>query len=86
MVKELAVLLGGAVSVESHVGEGTRFTVSLPLGSAHVPVEHFDALRSHAAAGSATEAFVEEASAWLRTPTAWEAKSTEPRPRHGTIE
>ena len=89
LVKQLATLLGGAVSVESQLGEGTRFTVSLPLGSAHVPAERVDAPTSAASSGPAAAAFLDEASAWLRTPAplrpaapAWE-REPDPAPSRG---
>ncbi|MGF1498279.1 MAG: response regulator [Elainellaceae cyanobacterium] len=39
LVKELVSLHGGEVGVESVYGEGTRFTVSLPLGRDHLPAD-----------------------------------------------
>ena len=68
LVKELATLLGGTVSVRSRLGEGTRFTVCLPLGNAHVPAARLDSPAPPAATGPAAAAFLDEASAWLRTP------------------
>ena len=38
IVKHIAVLYGGDISVESKVGEGTVFTVRLPLASGNTPV------------------------------------------------
>ena len=37
LVQELVKLHGGAVSAESVVGHGTTFTVSIPIGTAHLP-------------------------------------------------
>ena len=43
LVREMATLLGGTVAVESRLGQGSRFTLCLPLGSAHVPAAPVDA-------------------------------------------
>src|SRR5690606_34740893 len=40
LVQELARLHGGTVHVESAVGKGSCFTVSVPLGTRHLPAEH----------------------------------------------
>ncbi|MEL7052166.1 MAG: response regulator [Cyanobacteria bacterium J06588_5] len=39
LVQELSQLHGGDVSVESVYGEGTTFTIELPLGADHLPAE-----------------------------------------------
>ncbi|MGB3788412.1 MAG: response regulator [Phormidesmis sp.] len=39
LVQELAQLHGGEVSVESVYGEGTTFTIELPLGASHLPAD-----------------------------------------------
>jgi len=39
LVQELSEIHGGKVSVQSTYGEGTTFTIDLPLGSAHLPPE-----------------------------------------------
>ena len=68
LVQELVKLHGGsisAVSAMSEVGRGTTFTVSIPLGSQHLPQDQVGSSRT--AAQSTTEAspFVEEALRWL---------------------
>ncbi|MBD2188232.1 response regulator [Pseudanabaena mucicola] len=39
LVKELVHLHGGTISVTSEYGIGTTFTITIPLGSAHLPAE-----------------------------------------------
>ncbi|MEO0540193.1 MAG: response regulator [Cyanobacteria bacterium P01_A01_bin.105] len=39
LVKELTELHGGSIQVESVYGQGTAFTVVLPLGSGHLPAD-----------------------------------------------
>jgi signal transduction histidine kinase len=65
LVLELAKLHGGIVNVESEVGVGTTFTVSIPLGSAHLPGDRISAPRTLASTALHVEAFVEEAQRWL---------------------
>ena len=43
LVQELTRLHGGTVGVESHEGLGSRFTVEIPLGHAHLPAERIQA-------------------------------------------
>jgi PAS domain S-box-containing protein len=60
LVRELARLHGGSVSVESEVGKGTTFTVTIPRGSAHLPQD-----RTSPATPTSTQNYVEEAAGWL---------------------
>jgi PAS domain S-box-containing protein len=81
-VKELVRLHGGDVSVESAVGHGSAFVVTLPLGAAHLPAGRIEAPRNEAPPGSGPEAFVQEALGWLPAENAKVAASaTEPRSR-----
>ncbi|MEU5451938.1 SpoIIE family protein phosphatase [Streptomyces californicus] len=68
LVKELVELHGGTVSARSVEGRGTRFTVRLPFGSAHLPAEAVREMGpSHTApaVGVAAEPFLAEAMRWL---------------------
>jgi PAS domain S-box-containing protein len=66
LVNELVKLHGGSIEVQSKLGEGTRFTVSVPKGSAHLPREQVrERSEQGAASASRTEAYVSEALGWL---------------------
>ncbi|WP_437685523.1 ATP-binding protein [Sorangium sp. So ce176] len=77
LVQELAKLHGGSVAVESRVGEGSRFSVSIPLGKAHLPEDHVEAAAPPAEAGRGAAPFLDEAAQWLRGA---EARSAPPPP------
>ncbi len=64
-VQELVKLHGGSVRVESEVDRGSRFIVSLPLGTAHLPADRIQAPRALASTALAAEAYVDEALRWL---------------------
>ena len=65
LVQELAKLHGGSVEVASEVGSGSTFTVSIPLGAAHLPVGRLRAERSLQSTAVGAQPFVEEALRWL---------------------
>ncbi|MFP2897113.1 ATP-binding protein [Corallococcus sp. 4LFB] len=68
LVQEFARLHGGTVSARSTEGEGSVFTVELPLGHAHLPPERIrTTARPRSAAREATSAYVEEALLWSAT-------------------
>jgi CheY-like chemotaxis protein len=65
LVHEPVKLHGGSVRVESVVGQGSTFTVTIPRGKAHLPAERIRAARWVAPSEVRAEAFAEEAQRWL---------------------
>jgi len=66
LVHELVKLHGGSVRVESELGRGSAFTVSIPLGHEHLPMERVHEATSALAKPAAANPYVEEALTWLR--------------------
>ena len=65
LVQELVKQHAGSIRVDSTVGRGTTFTVSVPFGTSHLPAERVGADRSRSAPSLRAEAYVEEALRWL---------------------
>jgi signal transduction histidine kinase len=65
LVHELVKLHSGSVSVDSEVGQGTTFTIRLPLGHGHLPKERIGAGGPRLAPASTARAYVQEALRWL---------------------
>ena len=65
LVEELAKLHGGKVTVTSRLNEGSTFTVSIPLGHSHLPLDRIGARRTTDSTGLQGEAYVREALRWL---------------------
>ncbi len=65
LVLELVRLHDGTVGVESDFGQGTTFTVSLPLGFAHLSQDRISAPVTLSSTALRAETFVEEALRWL---------------------
>ena len=65
LVQELAKLHGGTVHAQSTPGRGSTFTVSIPLGSAHLPADRLRADRRADNTAIHAQPYVEEALRWL---------------------
>ncbi|WP_327287323.1 SpoIIE family protein phosphatase [Streptomyces sp. NBC_01198] len=65
LVKELVGLHGGTITAASTEGRGTRFTICLPFGSAHLPADTVLQQSSTDAASITADPFVQEALRWL---------------------
>ena len=65
LVQELVKLHGGSVRVESALGQGSTFTVTIASGKAHLPAERIQAAQLFASTKIRAEAYVEEAQQWL---------------------
>jgi signal transduction histidine kinase/DNA-binding response OmpR family regulator len=65
LVAELVRLHGGTVDVSSRVGQGSDFTVAIPIGLVHLPKDRIGAERTLASSSIRANAFVEEALRWL---------------------
>ena len=64
LVRELVGLHGGTIGVESSSGAGSIFTVTIPLGTAHLPPDRITTSATPATAFRA-EVFTSEAMRWL---------------------
>ncbi len=65
LVEELARLHGGSVTVDSMVGRGSTFVVTIPKGADHLPVEQIGARRTLPSTALNGDVYVEEAAQWL---------------------
>lgn len=65
LVQELSRLLGGNVEVTSTLGQGSVFTVRLPIGTKHLLQDKSGAGRTLQSTATGKESFVKEAMRWL---------------------
>ena len=65
LVEELVRLHGGSVSVDSVVGRGSTFFVTIPKGADHLPAEQIGARRTLPSTALNGDVYVEEATHWL---------------------
>ena len=65
LVQELVRAHGGGIRVQSTVGQGSAFTVSLPFGKGHLPQDRVGARRDGSRELTRGRAYVDEALGWL---------------------
>ncbi|KAI8586681.1 hypothetical protein BDZ88DRAFT_399585 [Geranomyces variabilis] len=65
LTQELVKIHGGTISVKSTLGQGSCFTVTLPLGKKHLAADRLDETRPNLRSSSSIDAqFLEEANGW----------------------
>ena len=64
LVQELVKLHGGQIAVKSKVSEGTRFTVSIPFGTKHLPAGSLHARDQLLPIEVRAQAYLQEAANW----------------------
>jgi PAS domain S-box-containing protein len=65
LVQELVRLHGGSIHVESAIGRGATFRVTIPLGRSHLPAERIAEPSSSATIGIGAHAYLVESLRWL---------------------
>lgn len=65
MVKELVKLHRGSITVSSRLGEGSSFTISLPLGKMHLPADRIVSNPPKKLTVRHADPFITEATNWL---------------------
>ena len=65
LVQELVRIQGGTITVDSDVGRGSTFTVSVPFGTGHLPADRIGSARRSASTPSRADAYVAEVITWL---------------------
>jgi signal transduction histidine kinase/DNA-binding response OmpR family regulator len=69
LVQELVKLHGGQIQVDSTMGHGTTFTVTIPTGAGHLPPERIGAARMQGSTVLGTAPYLDEVLGWLSDET-----------------
>lgn len=81
LVQELVKLHKGTIQLKSEFGKGSTFTVSIPLGDAHLSQESISKIDEARSTATRAEAFVKEALRWIPSdPAAIPDAPPEPNP------
>ena len=70
LVQELVKLHGGTVHAASRLRHGSTFTITVPLGTRHLPPSRIGAARTLPLLHTGAQAFVDEALGWISKGTA----------------
>ncbi|MER6693154.1 SpoIIE family protein phosphatase [Streptomyces minutiscleroticus] len=65
LVQELVGLHSGTITAESTEGEGTRFTLRIPFGTAHLPPESLMPAARTSTVSATADPYLQEAMRWL---------------------
>lgn len=65
LVRELVMIHGGSIKVESEEGQGTTFIVIIPRGKSHLPAKKIFESAERVTNGSIATAYVEELAGWM---------------------
>lgn len=65
LVQELVQLHGGRIEVASLEDKGTIFTISIPLGTSHLPADRIGAARTMSSTSLGAEPYIDEIGSWL---------------------
>jgi len=81
LVQEMVKLHGGSIRVQSTYGQGSTFTVSIPLGKGHLPADRIGASSTKPTSSVTSDAYVQEALACLPRPASAKVDEGSVRPR-----
>jgi signal transduction histidine kinase len=83
LVQELVKQHGGTVAVDSVVNRGSTFTVTLPVGAAHLPADRVGAPRAASTTSVGSDVFFDEILRWV--PGSESPTTTDAGPKDGRL-